>query len=140
MLESLEKLRERGFRSPRVLVGPVRCVTSAFRASPSFSGTGPECRVPLDDLYLEGYGLEHGRTAARNVLALPPAERPDCMVLCDDIIAQGFFSELVRRQGSRIGYMPARLLPAQPQRADRFSVPRRRQLRGRLPQDRGADG
>ncbi|MEI3002213.1 MAG: hypothetical protein V8T86_15145, partial [Victivallis sp.] len=42
----------------------------------------------------------------RNVLALPPAERPDCMVLCDDIIAQGFFSELVRRQGSRIGYMP----------------------------------
>lgn len=29
------------------------------------------------------------------------------MVLCDDIIAQGFFSELVRRQGSRIGYMPA---------------------------------
>lgn len=106
MLESLEKLRERGFCSPRVLVGPGPLRHFSLPRLAQFLGHWPECRVPLDDLYLEGYGLEHGRTAARNVLALPPAERPDCMVLCDDIIAQGFFSELVRRQGSRIGYMP----------------------------------
>ena len=37
---------------------------------------------------------------------MPPERRPDSVVIGDDIIAQGFFSELVRKQGRRIDYLP----------------------------------
>ena len=39
-------------------------------------------------------------------MSLPPEERPDGVVLCDDIIAQGFFSELVRLQYPHLTYLP----------------------------------
>lgn len=106
MLEALERLRGKGFRSPRVLVGPGPLRHFSIPRLAQFLAGWPECRVPLDEFYLEGYGIEHGRESARRILALPPGERPDCMVLCDDIIAQGFFSELVRLQGARIAYLP----------------------------------
>lgn len=106
MLEALDRLRRKGLCSPRILVGPGPLRNFSLPRLTRLLSDWPECRVPVEALYLEGYGIEHGRESARNILLLPPGARPDCMVLCDDIIAQGFFSELVRLQGKRIDYMP----------------------------------
>ena len=106
MLASLETLKQRGFHSPRVLVGPGPLRNFSLPRLAQFLENWPECTIPLSEFYLEGYGLEHGRQAAREIFAREPENRPDCMVLCDDVIAQGFFSELVRLQAKQIDYMP----------------------------------
>ena len=63
-------------------------------------------RLSVEEVYREGYALDAGQEFARTAMSLPPEERPDGVVLCDDIMAQGFFSELVRLQDPCLIYLP----------------------------------
>ncbi|WP_176011576.1 GntR family transcriptional regulator [Victivallis sp. Marseille-Q1083] len=54
----------------------------------------------------KAYDLEGGQKFARTLLNLAPEERPDGVVLCDDIMALGFTSELIRQQWRRQEYLP----------------------------------
>ena len=106
MIRGLDELREAGYRTPRILIGPGPLRHFSLPRLAEYLAGWPECTVPLDAMYLEGYGLESGRRLAQIFLQMPPERRPDSVVIGDDIIAQGFFSELVRKQGRRIDYLP----------------------------------
>jgi|GEM_PF-1949111 len=106
--EALAELRLAGCQRPLIVIGPIsRALHDVIlRLTADFSDAwefgyaeGPSC-------CFEGYGIEGGRAAARAILAHPAEQRPDGIVICDDIIEQGFFSELTRRQNRRIEYLP----------------------------------
>ena len=104
---ALKELREQGSCRPAVLIGPtpeslhrdIQIVLTEALAQLGIQSAAA-------DIWFDGYGIPCGRESARRCLAKPAAERPDGIVFCDDLIAQGFFAELVRLQKPHLKYLP----------------------------------
>lgn len=107
---ALDDVREQGYRRPAVLVGPgpVRdTILAVLRERlPGWSDVADPAQAFFEGCSIETGGIEGGRQAAQTILALPPERRFDSVIICDDIMAQGFFSELMRLQDCRADYLP----------------------------------
>jgi len=108
--ESLKQLLLAGVKNPKIYIGPLgesmeeEVLTVIDRTLGDFgrAGTGDSL---IETDYKNFLNLDF-RQYAHELLALPAAQRPDGLVLCDDIMAMNFTSELVRLQGRHIDYMP----------------------------------
>lgn len=106
MLRGLDELRAASCRNPWILIGPGPVKQFSVPLLKDYLACWDNGRLSVEDVYREGYALDAGQEFARQILALSPDARPDGVVICDDIIAQGFFSELVRLQYPNLTYMP----------------------------------
>ncbi len=106
MLRGLDELRSAGCRKPWILIGPGPVRNFSIPRVERYLAEWDGGRLSVEEVYREGYALDAGQEFARTAMSLPPEERPDGVVLCDDIIAQGFFSELVRLQYPHLTYLP----------------------------------
>lgn len=100
--DGLQTLHEAGCRRPAVVIGALfqeskRQLEALLR---HYRPQQPAAGI-LEDAKLEG-----GCNLARQLLAMPAAQRPDGLMVCDDFIAQHFFAELVRLQDVALEYWP----------------------------------
>ncbi len=99
---ALDKLKGAGIHRPAILIPEAlrEQLTPRFEnALRHFPGAGK-----AEELILTGNFVPEGAQAARRLLALPEAQRPDGVVTFDDTLASSFVAELFRSRDS--GYHP----------------------------------
>lgn len=106
MLRGLDELRSAGCKNPWILIGPGPVRNFSISHVERYLAEWDDGRLTVGKVYKEGYALDAGQQFAREAMSLPEEDRPDGVVICDDIMAQGFFSELVRLQDPNLSYLP----------------------------------
>lgn len=86
---ALARLHKEGCRRPGILISEAL----KPRLAPEFAAAGGK-----PELLLTGTFVPDGAAAARQILELPEAARPDGMVIFDDTLASSFVAELYRQR------------------------------------------
>jgi DNA-binding LacI/PurR family transcriptional regulator len=108
--EGLRHLLRSGVKNPRIYIGPLEesmehdLLEVIGRVLGDF-GRNCSGNSLIETDYNNFLSMDF-RQYARELMELPPSQRPDGLVLCDDIMAMNFTAELVRMQGRQIEYMP----------------------------------
>jgi len=105
---ALRDLRARGRCRPAILIGPCSETmrNEVFAKTAEILDAWKSCTASRDSILYEGFGIPAGCEIADRMFKMKPEERPDGLIMCDDIMAMGFYAELIRRQSPKLEYLP----------------------------------